>query len=513
MSYTQAWLENPRNPKIVLIECTVYDTDLSQEVSILLSNNGFMTSDALSIFNPIVVGNVSITEKLGHEGVVSMSYGDITINNSNGSLDSYLSGRYVWTNRNIVIYFGDPSWTVADIATLRLGNIFTIAFSGIMADISSSSKDLLNIKLRSKLEKLNTPVSDVKIGSRGVWPGGQQNVDQLSPLVFGEVHNISPVLVDPSQLEYLCNTGNTESIIEVRDNGAPVSVTASPSTGSYKLVAPSVGTITCSVQGVAEHVDLSTGNVTATYNNNVAKIIALICRNYGSNSANRLSAAELDLTQLSAFSSANTSPIGAVVSNRENVLSVCQNLASSVGAQLHMNRLGKLQLLKYGTAESVASVSITEDDIVFNSLSIGERIPVVASTKVGYAKNWTMQQNLTTLIPEQHKEMFATEWYTQTVEDATVKSRYRLEADPVQKDTALITTAGATTLATYLNNLFKVQKHVYKFTGTSKLMSLVLGQPVTLTHSRFGLSGGVSGQVVGLSPNWSTQKIEVEVLI
>lgn len=514
MSYSQTWLEDQYSNKIVLVECTVYDTVAASEINVFFSNGGYTTADGLTSFTPLAMGNIVVSEKLGREGNVSMSVGDIAINNADGRFDSYLGARYIWVNRPITVYYGDPSWIVADLATLRAGTVFAIIFSGTIADIGSSSKDTINIKLRDKLERLNTPVSDVKIGTYGVWAGGQQNQDQNSPLVFGEVHNITPILVDPSTLEYRFSTGNSERLIEVRDNGVPITaITEDLANGQFRLASPSVGTITCSVQGVKKSINLSTGAVENTYSNNIASLIALICRDYGSNASNRLSASELDLAQLASFAASNTQSVGIFLSNRENVLSVCQSIAASIGAQIYMSRTGKLRLLRFGVPESITSVSITESDIIKDTIKIVERIPVTASTKIGYARNWTVQTGLLTAIPEQHKEMFSEEWYSKTVEDSSVKSLYRLEGDPQQKDTLLLTDTDASTEATRLNNYYKTPKTVYGFTGKARLLSLQLGQPVTLTHTRFGLSSGVSAQVVGLVPNWATQTIEVEVVV
>ena len=47
-----------------------------------------------------------------------------------------------------------------------------------------------------------------------------------------------------------------------------------------------------------------------------------------------------------------------------SVLSVCQQLANSIGAQVFMNRNGKLQLLRIGSNTSDAVVNITQDHII-----------------------------------------------------------------------------------------------------------------------------------------------------
>lgn len=514
MSYSLEWLENQYANRILLVECTVYKVSEDAELAVYFSNGGFLTSDGVTHFQPLVMGSVSVSEKLNKDGNVTMSVGDIAINNSDGRFDEYLGTDYVWVNRPITVYYGDPSWTVADLATLQGGSVFNIAFTGIITDIGSSGKDTINFRLRDKLEKLNTPISDGKIGTYGTWAGGQQNQDAFSPIVFGEVHNMTPLLIDPSTLEYRFNTGSSERLIEVRDNGIPITeLTENLSQGTFKLHSPAYGTLTCSVQGVKQSVNLSTGAIESTYSNNIANLVALITRAFGSNSLNRLAANELNLTNLSAFA-ANTEYVGIPVTDRQNVLAVCQQLVASIGGQLYMSRAGTLGILRFGTTVAGAGVStITEKDIVANSISIAERIPVIAATKLGYCKNYTVQQGLQTSIPDAHKEMFATEWYTTTVEDSGVKTRYRIEGDPAQKDTLLLKSTHAQTEATRINALYSAPRTIYKFTGIPRLMALVLGQGVTLTHSRFGLSGGVSGQVVGLNINWAQHTVEVEVLV
>ena len=45
------------------------------------------------------------------------------------------------------------------------------------------------------------------------------------------------------------------------------------------------------------------------------------------------------------------------------------------------------------------------------------------------------------------------------------------------------------------------------------MVELTLGAPVTLTYPRFGLDFGKSGQVIGLSIDWSTLLVKVDVLV
>ena len=133
--------------------------------------------------------------------------------------------------------------------------------------------------------------------------------------------------------------------------------------------------------------------------------------------------------------------------------------------------------------------------------------------KIGYAKNWSVQDSLDTGIPQEHKDLFAKEWLTTTSEDVTTKTNYRLDAEPEQIDTFLLTESDASSEATRRLNLFKTPRHVISFSGTPSLIELQLGDAVTITHPRLNLSGGKAGMVIGMSVDWQNLLVDVEVLI
>lgn len=529
MSFSQSWLEDQSALRHLFVEVVVRDVVGATEITKYLSTTAYATTDASLVFDPILKSDMKITESISLDGGISMSVGDIPIHNINGDYDSWLDAtQYIWNNRSIKVYYGDPYWDSTNLTDFKTK--FLLIFDGIVSDIDSRDRDTLNLKIRDKLEKLNIPVTENKLGTYGTWAGGQQNQDSIKPLIFGEVHNIQPLLTDPSLLEYMFNDGPSESLIEIRDNGVPIytapgitgglttGATVTLSTGKFTLNQSLAGDITVSVQGVKNSINLSNGSQTNTYNNNIASIIALITTQYGRVSS-RLTVDELDLDNLNSFGTANTQAVGVAITDRENVLSICQALAESVGAQLVFSRAGKLQLIRLGDyTGSPVVTTVTDSDIVFNSggLSISRRSDIRAATKIGYCKNWTVQQNLLTGIPEQHKDMFRTEWYKVSSSDNTIKTNYKLFDDAQQEDTYLIAASDASAEATRRNNYFKQVRTVYKFKGTARLLSLILGQQLTLIHNRFNLYNGGSGrtvQVVGLSPDWLKGQIDVEVAI
>lgn len=523
MALSQDWYNDTSKNRCVLIKVGVYSTGVAEtsgEIFKYLANSGYTTLDGNTTYLPIVTGSLRFSESLSAEGGIAISYGDIELLNYDGSLDDWLdTTKYIWVNRPIEMYYGDPTVIVNSVTDIPTN--FDLVFSGVIADIDSRTKDTLNIKVRDKMERLNTAVSEAVLGTYGSWGSGQTNQDNLLPLIFGEPHNFQPMLINPALLEYYAGVGPIEQITEIRDNGVPIytvgiltgGATVNLTTGKFQLTKPIVGECTVSAQGVKQSIDFNTGTLSNTYSNNIASLIAVLVTQYGKAST-KLSISELDLPNFLAFSTSNTQYVGLYLNTRENVLSVCQNLANSVGAQVYFTRTGKLQLLQYGVPTTDASVSIGPEDMVINSLSISNRSTIVAAKKVAYCKNWYTQANLTTAIPTEHKYMFGSEYWYKTSEDTTgSKTLFKLNSEPTEKPTLLIDGTQANAEAIRLNNYFGQIRTTYKFTGFSRLLTLKLGQQVVLTHPRFGLGSGKTGQVVSLSPDWATGRIEIEVII
>lgn len=502
------WLDNPASIKCVLV--ITQANDGNGEVPIYLSNRNYISDSIGSAdippnipFLPILSNSVEFTESLPIDGSASISYGDLNINNTNGEYDAWID--YVWVNRPINIFIGDISAPVED---------FTKIFSGLMSDIGFKDRNSINLYIRDILQRLNTPITEDVLGEYGTQGASNVNKDSIKPLIFGEVHNITPLLIDSAGLEYMVHNGTIEGIIEVRDNGVPVPYTQNAATdGTFKLVYPPAGVVTCSVQGDNRTVDAFGDTQLATYSNTVTKLIQRIITGFGK-SADAIVASEMDLTSLNAFNTAHPQAVGIYINDRSNIMAVCQELAASIGAQFVATRLGKVKLVKLANP-TTGTFNIDDNIILEKSLSISNKPEVKSSIRLGYCKNWTVQTGIVTGIPEEHKDMFSTDYYTYTATDAAVKTAYKLSGMPQQINTLLLTNAD-NTVTTETNrrlDLFKQKRLVYTMECTSIAMSLNIGDMINLTHYRFGLTSTKYGQIVSITTNWDTGIVKLEVFV
>jgi hypothetical protein len=492
----EVWMRRDDRLPVVLVEASVRVAGV--ETTRYLTDKAYSTGAADAPANiaylPVVSEPVKPSEKLaldGYDGpsnggAASLTTGALMLNNKDGSLDGWLND--VWVNRPVRVFVGDARWARAD---------FYLIFDGITADLDLSGRDSLMLQMTDKLQRLNAPLSETKVGGTG------ENKDALIPQVLGECHNVEPLLVDAAQHQYALNPFTCERIIEGRDNGAPVSITPVLSSAQFRLNQSPVGQITASVQGDKQ------GGV---YVKDVAGIVQRLATLFGKVSE-RFTNADLDTASLAAFAAANPQTIGLFVPDRMNVLEAIRQAAASVGAQVVMTRTGKLRLVKLALPPTGTPRAITEADYEQFTLAPRPRSTVRAGVKLGFCRNWTVQNNLQTGVPEAHKTLFGQEWLTVSATDATVAANYRLHSDPEQEETLLQVRSEAQAEADRRLALWKVPRYVYQMVCFPDFMTLQLGDAVTIYNSRYGLAGGKLGMVVGLETDWLAGRVTVEVLI
>lgn len=483
-----AWLNDQYTRPVVLIEVTPLINGVP--TTLYLATVGYTTGAADSPANTPYLGicanGIQYDEGLSLTGDASLSVGDVEVHNFGGVRDEWLG--YVWAGAPVKAWLGDISWPRAD---------FRQEFAGIIANIDSKSRETLNLKVRDNLARLNAAATEHKLG------GDTTNKDDIIPLAFGEVHNVSPLLIEPTTLTYQVNDGPVESIYEVRDNGLPVSITANPGAGTFRLNQSPAGTITATVEG----------DKAPTYNRTIATLIRRLVTGFGK-ATDRFTADEIDAANFTAFDAAHPQPVGLWIGDRTNVLAACQQLAGSVGAQVVPTATGQLRLVQIALPPA-ATVDVTpammsgEPD---KKLKIVQRPDVVAAVKLGFCRNWTVQENLQTSLPPEHRDLFATEWLSATAVDQTAQALYHLSGDPAQKDTLLLKRADAEAEATRQRDLWKVQRTVYEFEGLAPCLPLRLGDGVKLYDSRFGLNG-VPGIVISRSPSLKNRRVVLQVLV
>lgn len=474
----QAWLQVGNTQyRNILVEATCNSG--GSEITVKLSQRAF--NDYIACLR----GGLNYSESLAVDGQFSLNIGDLEIINPAGKYDYVLD--YIWTNRRILVLLGDVRWARAD---------YRVVLDGTMIRLDSKDNQTLNIQIADKLQRLNAPLTETKLGGTG------ENKDSIIPFTLGECCNITPLLVDPLTRTYQVHPGIINDIVEARADEFPISITKDLANGKFSTTYAPIGTVTCTVQG---HKHLG------VYSNTIANLCYQIALD-GGKPETRFTDADCDLTQLVAFNSAHPQPVGYFNNSQDNQLTCMQGLAASIGAQVTISRAGKMRLLTLETSTPVKT--ITNIDIKENSLQIIQTLEIAGSVKLGFCKNWTPQaRNKSIQIPAKHQDLWATEWRTVTRENTTTISDHKLHSVPQQEDTYLLIESDAIAEADRRLAFRSTQKRIFQFVGYSSCLQLELGQTITLKHKRFGLSSGKNGVIVSLSFDWFTYSVTVGVLI
>ena len=136
-----------------------------------------------------------------------------------------------------------------------------------------------------------------------------------------------------------------------------------------------------------------------------------------------------------------------------------------------------------------------------------------SSVRLSYCRNYTVQKGLQTGLPASHAELYGLEWLVVQIKDEVLATKWNQSTPPTEVNTLLLARANAEAEATRRQALWGARRQVLKFDSWGASVLTPLGSAATLTHSRFGLSGGKPGQVIGKKTDWLSLKVSFEVLI
>jgi hypothetical protein len=484
-----AWIKSGER-KVLLAELGVRVG--STEMTRYLSTTGYVTGSgdtpANTTYLPRIVEGFEFTRNLSIEGSGSTSFGDIQLDNTDGALDGWLTD--VWAKRSVKLFLGAPGWA---------RSAFVQIFEGVASDISPSSRTTLSLLLRDPLALLENPISTATLGGTG------DNADTPLPLALGECFNIEPLLVSPTGLAtYKVNSGAVEQIIEIRDNGHPVTTSKNAGAGEFTLQYQRWGQITCDVQGY---------KAGAEYRRDIGGLIEWLATTIGDGT--KMTVDQIDAASVSAFRAAYPQPVGWWGSVNSRRMEVITSLADSVGATVTTSRMGKLQIVPLAFGASVRE--ITPSDMEAGTLEPVMRPEILGKIKLKGCRNWTVQgkEGLAAILEPNQITTLTEEWILKSAENSTVMSVYKQDdvLDEEAQETLLVEEGDVQSEAQRRLNLWSVPRTVFRFSGWAELMTLELGQTVTIKHPRLGLAAGAPAIVTSLGENYVTGRVNVEVLV
>lgn len=487
-------------------------------------------------YHEVIKSLPSFVRSIGADftGMVSASIGQLVIDLTGGTRDSWLLLNI--DGQPVRVYHGDPSWE-----RYRFRRINTC----IAEKVERASLTEMVIRLRGIDTGANLEVQDNLL----VAPA--QNVNAPIPLAYGQVFNVEPQLITPATREYQWHDGAVQAVTAVRDSGLDFetssktissvnagtdTITFSAAHGFYEntrvrftgtppaplaaatdywVIAAGLTTtdarfaatrggsvidITGSTTGatcIGYHwtATLSTGKLildsapaghltmdgqghapASGYIDDVCSIVEEV-----------LDAVNVDQSSRTAFLAPYVQPAGIYILDRRNRLEVVADILRGIGAWYGYGRDGFLRYGRVVTSPTYAFKEIKTSDFV-GELTIDSLIIPRQNHRVGYAKNWTIQDSgLAAGVTEANRALFASAMkISLAAGDPPVASTHLLAAEPSVIETMLSDANAAAVEAARQNVLYEGWGVIFSGEVGRVGYTLEVGDAVKVTYSRYG---------------------------
>jgi hypothetical protein len=496
-------LADPYSARRYLVILEPYDPGAAAVVTLYYSDHGFVTepsdSPASQYFEPRVVSALNFERHLFQRGLIGgrsiPNFGEIVLANADGGLDGLLT--HGWDDRRVRVFLGGEDFSYGD---------FGLVFDGTAEQIEVTDQ-VLTVRLRDWQHKLDKPVQGTLYAGTGGDEGGSDLTGVRKPLAFGRVLNVRPVMVDPGAGRYQVHDGAIDDADALYVGGiAYTHIVGTPVANQY-AVDENVGFVTVGGAPPNEQVtcDVKGAKPGGAYLETVADIVEEIVTSQGG-----LGADDLDTASFTALNTANNATVGIFVdgASSKTVLEVLDELLASIGGYYGFDRSGKFQVGRLeapgGTpAATFTNVEILEIDRPATALPVHR-------VRLGYQPNWTVQVEfqLNGGATAGRRAFTARDFRHVTAQDGSVLTKHPLAGD-LEVKTLLDGSANASTEATRLLNLYKIDRDLFRVRVKTQPFALELADSVRLSYPRFGLEAGKGLRVIGLVEDAAINEVEL----
>ncbi len=343
--------------RLFLIEMEALNPTSGEVETLRFSNRGFNTGrfdvPANAHYAPRLIQPANFQRSLFSSGTtvgrLEVGVGEVILTNMDGGLDYLLADDWGLDGRSLRILTGPAEASYGSLATWLSGTVAQAEFSHTQVRIS----------LRDRMAALDKPIQPATFDGSNSGPSGIEGTEttiqgQVKPMLFGRAFNVTPVLLNDSELIYGVNfdhNGNTApiaSVDAVYDGGDPIDLPPTNVTDYTNLAAlqgasPAIDSYdTCLAEGLiklggspirAVTCDVTEGATAA--DRTVAAIVQRILEGPAG-----LATSELDLASFTALDSFNSAEVGIYINSETTILDVVTALTGSIGAWLVPNRGG-----------------------------------------------------------------------------------------------------------------------------------------------------------------------------
>lgn len=470
-------------------------------------------------------------------GAVTPTVGEVAWNNEDGALDAWKS--YDWTDRSIEVYVGAayagetrPVWPTE---YARVLNGRTDRLGGTTRETSAFIRDFRR--------RLAVPLQTTLYEGTGGVEGRDELAGLPKPKAYGQVRQIEPIAIDPTNHVRQWNDGPVESVGMVRDNGADLSGGGVPAPVDYATYAlliaastPAAGYDTCNALGLIRLGAKPAGRVTLDgegdkagslgYTATAAGIVRKIATGPGG-------LTDPDEIELGAFDSTETDVpyvTGHYTGTQSiDVAEALDAVMAGVFGRWGFTRLGRLTVGRSPADPSTEPVDrylpstftggggqqIEVDTEGFAAISHEQASAPVWRLRLPYRRYQAVLDpaNVAAAVDEETRLDFGQEWRFAPDSDASIQTAVPSAGDLELPGSSIDTPADAATEVARLLSLLGTERTFYTVTVWNPAFQFEVGQivflrpPTSLTRlaggsgTTFDLGAGKALEVVGIQEN------------
>jgi len=426
---------------------------------------------------------------------VQRQFGAIEIANGDGQLD-LIARSFAVDGRRVRVLFGPYMAAYSDFAVI----------ADVLATGWRPTDLVVGLDLRDRGFSLDVPLQDALYAGTGDAEGTAEIQGKPKPLLYGRARNVTPTLVDPTNLIYQVHDGPIHAVDDVFDRGAALTDSGNNVTTYANLVSQAVSAgefATARTIGMFKLGSSPDGVITADirgdsdpdYQDGLDVISLRLLQDRAGLSSQFINTASF------AGVAAIAGEVGIYISSDETpttsqVLSV---LMASVGGWWGAARGGKVRAGRL-TSPEARTPSLTLDATSILSLE-SEEAPVPRwRQRVAYQRNWTEQrgEDLAGSVTAVRRQFLTEDVRAVTAVDADVKIRHLQALDPDPLPTLYEKSTDAQTLADHLLALHSPDRRIFRVTTKRLGFILDLNSFIRVEWPRHNLQNGKTFAVIGI---------------
>lgn len=448
-------------------------------------------------------------------GESEMSGGTITLNNADGSLD-YLFD-YGYAGRPVAVYVGDGD----AFSDYRL--YFNGVIDALELNYSRSGSGSITLTVRSQKKLFDKAIqTDYYLGTNSGSTGnegesGSSIVNQLKPLCFGEVKNITPVLVNAAGLRYQVHDGAIQAVDAVYANGVALTASGSPTPPAgnyYANLTTGVITLGSNPAGQTITADVKGGKFSGTYQNKASAIVYGLLKDYYG-----LADVGIDTAAVTALNAAAPYAVGVYLSGISKpeadqadsltYASVFDTLMQAIGGWWGFNTANLFTVGQFVPPDALMPVvsfdpyDLIDIELVKNG-DENSGVPLAKLTLLSQ-RNFTVQASgLAGSVTVTRQAWLKDEYRANLAANATNATVYNAELARMTRTTHIVNAADAITETTRLMAIYQTSRKLFRVVIDQAAVpaALDLGKAVTVAFPRFGMSSGKKLLVMAIKNNY-----------